>query len=119
MSERAKQLIVVLTVITASLSTGVLSELREAAFVMECCAKAKYECAGVGTPDDCCRRMHHTSDASSPSIIRPSNAAAHDVAIVMPAIEVIAVIVTDRPVSAPDFKRPHDPPHLHTFSLLI
>ena len=119
MSDRAKPLVVTLAVIVASLSTGVLAELRDAAFVMECCATARYECAGIGTPDDCCRRMHHTSGPASPSNIRSSNHA-HNLPTVVPATEVVATAaVTDGPLSASDFKRPHDPPHLHTFSLLI
>jgi hypothetical protein len=118
MSDRAKRLVVAAAVITASLSTSVVSDLRDAMFVMACCAKTKYQCAGVGTPDDCCRRMHHTSRPGTTAIVKVASTA--DVAIVAPTIaSVYESFAPEPPAASADFKRPHDPPHLNTFSLLI
>ena len=120
MSDQAKRLIVAVAVIAAGLSTSVLAELRDAIFVMECCTKAKFACARLGTPDDCCRRMHHTSAPASPSIVSQS-VGVHDAAIVVPAGAPVSrsAVAGDTPLAVSEFKRPHDPPHLHPFSLLI
>jgi hypothetical protein len=120
MFDRTRRLIVTVALIAAGLSTSVLAELRDAIFVMECCTKAKFECAGVGTPDDCCRRMHHTSAPASPSIVSPA-VGVYDAAIVMPAVQPVSwcALAGATLPSLSEFKRPHDPPHLHPFSLLV
>src|SRR5690349_3109225 len=120
MFDRTTRLIVTVALIMAGLSTSVLAELRDATVVMECCTKAKIECAGVGTPDDCCRRMHHTSTPASPSIVSPS-VGVHDAAIVVATVTPVSwcALAGNTLPSVSEFKRPHDPPHLHPFSLLI
>jgi len=100
--------------------TNDLADVFSSASAMACCAQMDYRCAGVTPPDDCCKRMGH--DASRPA---PSTAAStHDrgtkapIAIVPPP-SITRSLESDRAFVSAAFARPHDPPHLHAFSLLI
>jgi hypothetical protein len=116
---RGKTLLVTLAVLAGSVSTSAFVEFGNANAAMHCCAKTQYACAGVGTPDDCCRKMHHRSSRATPSIVRQSTVG-HDAAILAPPLTpFFAVVVRERFQAAFDWNHPHDPPHLHTFSLLI
>ena len=93
---------------------------RASITAMACCAKTKGDCAGVKTPDDCCRGMGHV--VSGPTGSTPQRQATLDSpslhALLVSTIIDAGVGCTPVVVSV-DFKRPHDPPHLHTFALLI
>jgi len=94
---------------------------RASLSAMACCAKAKGACAGVKRADDCCRGMGHT--AAGPTSNTPQKHSMLDA----PFLYAVVVWTTTSgdarsafdPVFSPTFKRPHDPPHLHPFSLLI
>jgi hypothetical protein len=119
MLARSRTLLVTLAVLAASLSMSAFAEFGDANAAMHCCAKTQYACAGVGTPDDCCRKMHHRSSRATPSIVRTSPIG-HDAAILAPPpVASVSVVVRDQHRAASDWNHPHDPPHLHTFSLLI
>lgn len=97
-----------------------MADLRSAAEAMDCCAKTSYECAGFRTPDDCCNQMHQGTSGTVPSTVAAapnpldaSMTAAPDAAVSLPTR------IRRVEAAALDFIRPHDPPHLHTFSLLI
>jgi hypothetical protein len=105
----------VATVVLLAGLTNVVTLAREAA----CCAKTDYTCAGMQTPDDCCRSMGHTAGLAPAAT---TNASAP---VVVPATAqpLIAAPTATVRVCAPFEElvtiRPHDPPHLHTFALLI
>jgi hypothetical protein len=108
----------VLLVVTA-LATGSAADLRSSTAAMACCAKTHHRCAGLSSPDDCCKRMGHATTASlagTLSAVQP---------LVVPVSGVIdwlpANVMPAQTSTHPDFSftRPHDPPHLHPFSLLI
>ena len=104
--------------IGTSLAAGALADLASSATAMACCAKAKYECAGLRAPDDCCHGMGHApartlagtlSSAQSPEF------ASADVVSWSP-VDLALSVPWD---AAPVLKRPHDPPHLHRYHPLI
>jgi hypothetical protein len=93
------------------------ADLLASAAVMACCQKTDFTCAGMRTPDDCCRSMRHAGrpgPATARSVV-PLDP--HPVAILpeRPTREILAA----GPAPVPSFARPHDPPHLHAFVLLI
>jgi hypothetical protein len=107
-------------IVAVGWAAGQMADLRSASEAMACCAKTDYECAGFRTPDDCCNQMHQGTSgpvpstvAGAPNPLNTSLTAAPDSAYFLPTrlprVDAAAV----------EFKRPHDPPHLHTFILLI
>jgi len=87
---------------------------------MACCAKKHGDCAGIKSPDDCCRGMGHVSAGpastmppSGPTMDAPSSHA------VLPSAAAVAQCSASTPLVTASFKRPHDPPHLHPVALLI
>jgi hypothetical protein len=90
--------------------------LEFVARAMACCAH-RQDCGGdLRAPDTCCERMGHGAPAKTGTTVQ----SAHAVALVPMALAVPAPIVEPAPIShRPDFIRPHDPPHLHPFALLI
>jgi hypothetical protein len=105
--------------VVTSVAASSLADLRSSATANACCVKANYQCAGLSEPDDCCKRMGHTAAAGvagTLSAAQPLVLPATIVATFLP-IDVRAARDSSRPDCA--FKRPHDPPHLHPFSLLI
>src|SRR5437762_2246754 len=51
-------------------AAGMLASARSHA----CCAASKYRCAGLKSPDDCCKRMRHTS--APPAVVAVAGAEA-------------------------------------------
>jgi len=97
-----------------------LSELRDGADAMACCAKTDYTCAGMRAPDDCCRNMGHASAHQVPGTVSNQHPMPAPTAIsVNIGVDMLASIARMAPVVAPAFTRPHDPPHLHSFAILI
>jgi hypothetical protein len=106
-------------VVVASIAVSSFADLKAAATAMDCCLKTNYACAGLSAPDDCCQHMGHTREANAPGTLVT-------VAAVGPALQPVFApeVVPDpglpsRHPVAGAFTRPHDPPHLHSFSLLI
>jgi hypothetical protein len=112
------RVIVKTVVVVASIAVSSFADLKAAATAMDCCLKTNYACAGLSAPDDCCQQMGHTREATAAGTLVT-------VPAVGPALQPSALeVVPDVKVSFRNpvdgaFTRPHDPPHLHTFSLLI
>jgi hypothetical protein len=87
-----------------------------------CCASTGGECAQLSTPDDCCQTQEQAASQGYTSVAPDARRAAPDliVAVVVPSsvTTIPGPVADDRPISGA-IKRPHDPPHLHTFPLLI
>jgi hypothetical protein len=112
----------IVTVWTALFAVGsgatALAELRDGGQAMMCCAKTDYSCAGMRAPDDCCRIMGHAAAHQVPATIEKHKPPPTATAI--PAGLSLHVFVSfARMRSVTPFTRPHDPPHLHPFALLI
>jgi hypothetical protein len=87
-----------------------------------CCAKTNGDCAGLSTPDTCCQ-THRQAAGQGLTTIAPGLRSELAPPAVDPASPLaVAIVGVGRrivPLGPEAFKRPHDPPHLHTFSLLI
>ena len=101
-----------LTIMVADVASA-----RASITAMACCAKTKGDCAGVKTPDDCCRGMGHVDAGPT------SNTPQRQPTLNAPSLHAVLSPISDAtgstPVISVAFKRPHDPPYLHTFDLLI
>jgi len=102
-----------------ALAANEMSDMVTGQAAMVCCAKTDYSCAGLSAPDTCCRRMHHASSHATPSTAAAAHS--HDG---LPAATLLPSAFFVGPTrgwerARLEFKRPHDPPHLHTYSLLI
>ena len=87
-----------------------------------CCAETNGDCAaGLSTPDTCCQTREQAAQGLT------TTAPGLRAELAPPAIDsdsplASAIVGTAHmavPLSVGSFKRPHDPPHLHIFSLLI
>jgi hypothetical protein len=107
-----------LMVLIAALAISALADLRSSATAMACCARTHNRCAGVRQADDCCKRMGHGTAFSVAGTLAAVPASVLPAAI---AVDFLHVTLPARHAPAADlaFARPHDPPHLHPFSLLI
>jgi hypothetical protein len=103
-----------------ALAVSPLAALRDSAAAMACCAKTDYACAGLSSPDDCCQHMGHAAHGVTPGTV----SAARELLIPITGI-VQSSFAADTAAAADPigtlsiFTRPHDPPHLHSYSLLI
>ena len=95
-----------------------LADLQSSATAMACCAKAKYECAGLRGPDDCCRQMGHTAGRTAVGTF--STVDTHVAAAAVMDRSLFLDVRSFGPLNPPSgLKRPHDPPHLHQYNPLI
>jgi hypothetical protein len=106
-------------VILASVAMTCFADLQASATAMACCARTDYTCASLSGPDDCCQHMGH----GAPTVVAGTSAnfrlVQSTAAVVSPGlIDATLSLVRSRD-AVPAFKRPHDPPHLHAYSLLI
>ncbi len=91
-----------------------------AAEQMACCKAGHHTCGQNGSSSDCCKKK-----GTAVSRVGISTLTAHyefnsPLAVALPvdyAPVNRAAVSSD--VTAISFKRPHDPPHLHSFALLI
>jgi hypothetical protein len=118
-SYRIRTFIAFAILVAVGFGADEMSSMTSAAAAMACCAKTDYSCAGLSAPDTCCQRMHHAASHSTPSTAAATQAI--DGALVIAALPPTLLV---RSTSAwtrvnVEFTRPHDPPHLHTYSLLI
>ena len=108
----------VVAILIATVVSATASDLGAILTAMACCAKTNYACAGLSAPDDCCQRMQQAAPRSTASTIPTAPAAGAPATLSKPSA--LAMRAPAEPVLAPlSFVRPHDPPHLHTFALLI
>jgi hypothetical protein len=113
--------VVVLLLAVAVAGTG-LEGFRASMKAMACCARTHGACAGLDSPDDCCRRMGHTPSSVPSAVPTARDEASAPMALVaiMPVASTLAAVLSSpRRIAEPAFKRPHDPPHLHPVPLLI
>jgi hypothetical protein len=87
-----------------------------------CCAAAHGQCAQLSTPDECCKTQEQATSQGFTSLpnAAPIRVEAPDALSLAMTPDVIAGVserFSNHDVAA--FKRPHDPPHLHPFPLLI
>jgi hypothetical protein len=83
---------------------------------MACCAHRQGCRSGVSAPDKCCERMGHAARAKTGTIVQSS----YVVALAPTPLIAPAPIAGPAPSAHRlGFTRPHDPPHLHAFALLI
>ena len=118
-SHRVKTIIAFAILVAVGFGADEMSSMTSAAAAMACCAKTDYSCAGLSAPDTCCRRMHHAASHSTPSTAAATQGIDGAPAIVaLPPANVVRSTSASELIQV-EFTRPHDPPHLHTYSLLI
>jgi hypothetical protein len=110
-------------ILLLAVSVGIASfaDLSSSSQAMACCAKTHNQCAGLKSPEDCCKGMGHSLAGSTVATLTALKASAvNGVGAAVPPPTAVA-FGSGRSTAAAgvDFKRPHDPPHLHAFSLLI
>ena len=103
----------------SSVAANAFGDLLAAATALACCQKTDYECAGVSTPDDCCQHMGHAAISSVANIVAKAQPPGLAMIGVIPALAAQIASAPFETHADLAFKRPHDPPHLHPFSLLI
>jgi len=85
---------------------------------MACCKAGHRTCGQMTSASDCCKSRQHT--APTISLAKQTDVA---LAIALPAsVPALFAFVSEMRLNSPvrvTLKRLHDPPHLHTFSLLI
>ena len=89
-----------------------------------CCASTGGECAKLSTPDECCKTQEQAASQGFTSVAPDTRVRfASDLSSALPvtAFQVARVEMFERtgPSATDRFTRPHDPPHLHPFPLLI
>jgi hypothetical protein len=103
-----------------SLAVSPLSALRDSAAAMDCCAKTDYTCAGLSAPDDCCQHMGHSAHGVTPGTVSTDRDLLIPISAIVPPFAAATPTAAADPLgSVSTFTRPHDPPHLHSYSLLI
>jgi len=87
-----------------------------------CCASTNGDCAQLNTPDECCHTQEQAVSQGYTTVCPDSRSQfVPDLAMGLPAefqrfgVQ-LSALADDGPSG---FKRPHDPPHLHPFPLLI
>src|SRR5690349_14542300 len=110
----------VLTLAVAAVGWADCGSEWDADAQMNCCAMMHHQC-GKGNADDCCNKMRGASPSSNV-------ATAAVVKVSVPAVFVALDVRSAAAVAPPPTNgaswdvtiiRPHDPPHLHPFPLLI
>ena len=100
-------------------SANELADVHAGAKAMSCCAKAHRSCAGLRTPDQCCKHMHPAPAHETFATAAGTRAVPAAVMATLPSTSQRVSFQPSILVRLIHSKRPHDPPHLHTFSLLI
>ena len=120
MRYRLKSFVAVVVVMAVSSASNDFARMMTSAAAMVCCAKADYSCARWQAPDDCCRHMGHAMGPQVPgTAAKTLSPQAPTVCVVSVQSEPLGFLTSARISVFTEFKRPHDPPHLHAFSLLI
>ena len=117
----SRRMFVVALLLAVSVAGTGLDGFRASMKAMACCARTHGACAGLDSPDDCCRRMGHTSSAAPTAVptARDDSATAATLVAVMPIASVVTFPSSRHWMLELLFKRSHDPPHLHLILLLI
>ena len=105
--------------VVLSLAVSPLAALRDSAAAMACCAKTDYTCAGLSAPDDCCQHMGHAAHGVTPGTVSSARDLLVPFIAIVPSFAAEPAAACDPLRTVSTFTRPHDPPHLHSYSLLI
>jgi hypothetical protein len=118
---RATQILIMARFLTvmAAVAMSCFADLQASATAMACCAKTDYTCARMSGPDDCCQHMGHIVPAAPAGLTAGFRLFQPAVSVIFPVAIDATLTMLDSHDAAPAFKRPHDPPHLHTHILLI
>lgn len=110
--------ILLITALFAGSTSVCAAAARAAEAEMACCKAGHRTCGQMTRASDCCKVGKDTAPSSA--IAKQIDAV---VVIALPAsVPALFAVVTDGRGNVPvdgTLTRPHDPPHLHTFSLLI
>ena len=116
---------VVVLVLTLAVGTAAwavcVGEQLDAHARMKCCATMHHRC-GKGDADDCCNTMKDADPSSN--VATPAVANVTIAPVVLDALALLpstflTSMASDAATSVEAAIRPHDPPHLHSFPLLI
>jgi hypothetical protein len=118
-SHQVRTIIAFAILVAVGFGADEMSSMTGAAAAMACCAKTDYSCAGFSAPDSCCQRMHHAASHPTPSTVGAAQGIDGPPAIAALQPELVVRTPSTCEIVRVEFKRPHDPPHLHTYSLLI
>ena len=105
----------------SSAVAGELAQMAASSRAHACCEAMKGACAGIKAPDDCCQTPQ-AGVGAVPAANAPANrvaASTISVAVLSSHRSDIVAIASNSESFDVRFKRPHDPPHLHVFHLLI
>jgi hypothetical protein len=102
-----------------ALALSPLAALRDSAAAMACCAKTDYACAGLSSPDDCCQHMDHAAHGVTPGTVSAARELLIPISAIVQSFATDTAAASDPLDTVSIFTRPHDPPHLHSYSLLI
>jgi hypothetical protein len=109
-----------LLLVVLSLALSPLAALRDSAAAMACCAKTNYACAGLSAPDDCCQHMGHAAHGVTPGTVSTARDLLIPIVAIVPSFAAETMAAASNALgNVSTFTRPHDPPHLHSYSLLI
>jgi hypothetical protein len=120
---RAVALASVLTVPSAVICDDLI-RFALSAEAHSCCASTDGACARLSTPDECCRTRERATSRVDNTLVPDSRVRTTperpDAPLVVLQAPALRSLPASRDLDARDyFKRPHDPPHLHPFPLLI
>jgi hypothetical protein len=116
----ARRTLVVAFLLAISLAGTGLDGFRASMKAMACCARTHGACAGLDSPDDCCRHMGHTAPPTVSAVQTARDDASPTALVAIVPLASVVIFPSSRPwTPEPVFKRPHDPPHLHPVPLLI
>ena len=107
-----------LTALFAGNAAVCAAAARTADAEMACCKAGHRTCGRMTSASDCCKSRQQTAPTSP--VAKQVDVA---VVIALPAsVPALFALVTESRLDVPadgTWKRPHDPPHLHAFSMLI
>jgi len=114
--------LVCMLVLPVAVTSDDLIRFALSADAHRCCASTKGDCARLSTPDECCHTQERAISQGYTTVCpdsRPEFVSNLELGLSAeyPRFDVQLFAITADGSLA--FKRPHDPPHLHPFPLLI
>jgi hypothetical protein len=110
---------VLVLALASSVAASSFADLQAWSAAMGCCANTHYACTGTSSPDHRCRRMNHTPPRAAAGMLSSAMLRSAPIALISRPFA-IALDTRTGVLRLPEpLPRPHDPPHRHTYSLLI
>jgi hypothetical protein len=113
------RIVVLLLLMPLASAANDLAAMGASSRAHACCAKTRYACAGLKSADDCCKRMGHAAPPAPATTTKAQSLDTDTTGVIVGVQSHVLAQAPARRSSNDSFKRPHDPPHLHTFTLLI